>query len=36
MTEDALAWQYQLRIKYSNCKNLIFIFSVLIFNNIYT
>ena len=29
MTEDSLAWQYQLEIKYSNDKDLIFNFSVL-------
>ena len=38
MTEDGLSWQYQLQIKYGNCKALLqrFNVSVLMFNKTYT
>ena len=35
MIEDGLAWQYQLKIEYSNCKALIFYIYIYIYIYIY-
>ena len=35
MTEDYFACGYQLKIEYSNCKALIFNFSILVFDDIF-